>query len=68
VDTLVQLPPEAKVAPGVLRLYRQAERKGFAVYGSPGTEATDHLAHLWHMAYWLPKLPLDKRGSDTEVD
>ena len=62
VNMVVELPPQAEVVPGALRLYRQAVRKGFSLYGSPGLGATDHAEHLRHMAYWLPKLPLAKRA------
>lgn len=67
IDSVVALPAEADVVPGALRLYREAERKGFALYGSPGRDGTDHVEHLRHMAYWLPRLPLAKRNAGAEA-
>ncbi len=61
VDLVVPLPTELTEEAGELRLYRQAERKGFSLYGSPGPNETDHVQHLLHMGYWLPKLSLMKR-------
>jgi hypothetical protein len=66
VDVVVKLPHQADVLPGSLKLYRHAEKKGFSLDGSPGLGATDHVQHLRHMAYWLPKLPLDKRDVNAD--
>ena len=63
VDIVVKAPVDAKGAAGTLRLYRQAARKGFSLYGSPGPNETDHGEHLRHMAHWLPGLPLAKRDA-----
>lgn len=66
IDTVVKLPAAAQAGPGKLQLYRQAVRKGFSLYGSPGPNETDHGEHLRHIAHWLPGLPLAKRRV-TEV-
>ena len=67
VNIVVELPPHADVVPGALRLHRKARRKGFSLCGSPGLGATDHVEHLRHMAYWLPRLPLAKRDAHLEA-
>lgn len=56
VDQVVKFPGQPSEIAGKLRLYCQATRKGFSIYGSPGGNETDHIQHLRHMAYWLPKL------------
>lgn len=61
IDSVVELPAGAKKPAGELRLYRQAVRQGFSLFGSPGPNETDHGEHLRHMARWLSVLPLAKR-------
>lgn len=50
-----------------LHLYRKAARKGFSLYGSSGLGATDHVAHMQNMAYWLSKLPIAKREAHRKA-
>jgi hypothetical protein len=65
IDRVERVPASASFKTNGLRLYRQARRKGFALYGSPGGNETDHVQHLRHMACWLPRLPLAKQESAT---
>lgn len=64
IDTVVEFPGQPADIAGKLRLYRQASRKGFSLYGSPGGNETDHILHMRNMARWLPLLPLDKRTDE----
>lgn len=58
IDQFVSFPGQPTKLSGKLSLYRQAKRRSFSLYGSPGDNQTDHMQHLHHMARWLSQLPL----------
>jgi hypothetical protein len=66
VSRVVHLSLPGKAGREGLALYRQANRKGFSLFGSPGSNEADHGKHLRHMACWLSSLPIAKEMSPSE--
>jgi len=44
--------------PGSMRITSRANKGNFLAYGCAGTTGEDHMAHLRHMRFWYPLLPL----------
>ena len=60
VDREVNLPEIKPPSGRKFRMYRQANRGGFRLFGTPGNNVEDHVQHFRHMRYWLGLLPLKK--------
>lgn len=56
VDRRLPRPASAGDQTRALRIRRHAQRGGFAIYGTNGRDAAEHVSHLRHLAVWLDEL------------